>query len=62
MNKATAAIEPAEALQQLGTLYRDADGIEVWSIRNLDGTVHADGIGSDFDAEWIAGRIANQAV
>lgn len=42
------------ALDQLGTLYRNADGVEVWAIRNTRGEVIADNITSDADAAFVA--------
>jgi hypothetical protein len=46
-----------DALMAHGELYRDAEGHEVWRIRNTDGTVYVEGIASDFDAEWLADQM-----
>lgn len=48
-----------EALFQFGELYRDDQGVEVWRIRDLNGEVVQDGIGSDYDAAWIAAQVAS---
>lgn len=44
----------ADALHQLGELYRNANGHEVWRIRDRQGRIVADDIDSDRDAAWIA--------
>lgn len=49
------------ALARLGELYRDADGIEVWRVRDTAGRVVAEGIASDHDAAWIADTTAAAA-
>lgn len=46
------------ALEQFGSLYRDECGNEVWRIVDRSGAVVADGVSSDYDAAWIAGRVA----
>jgi hypothetical protein len=59
MNTNTANQLPATTpLEQLGELYRDETGHEVWRIRDLAGNVAAEAVESDHDAAWIAGRIA----
>lgn len=49
----------ATALNKLGELYRNADGVEVWRIRNLEGVIEAEDIASDFDAACIALELFN---
>ena len=34
-------------------LYRNDEGHEVWIIREADGTIVAEDVESDHDAEWI---------
>ena len=46
------------ALSSLGTLYRDADGVEVWAIRDASGALVADGVASDHDAAAIADEVS----
>lgn len=46
--------QPADALLTFGSLYRDENGHEVWRILDTDGAIYADGIASDFDAQWLA--------
>ena len=48
----------ADALYELGTLTRNADGVEVWTIRDRSGAIVADGIESDFDAAFVAASVA----
>lgn len=48
-----------EALDLYGELYRNAQGQEVWRIRNKNGTIHEDNIASDHDAAWLAKIVAN---
>lgn len=42
------------ALDRFGELYRNAEGAEVWRIRNARGEVVAEDVSSDHDAAWIA--------
>lgn len=42
------------ALDRLGELYRDADGREVWRVRDESGQVIAEGVASDHDARFLA--------
>ena len=57
---ATSAVESVEdALLAHGELYRDEDGHEVWRIRDTDGNIYADGIASDFDAQWLAEQMVH---
>jgi hypothetical protein len=44
----------AAALAALGELYRDEEGREVWRIRTPDGSLYAEGVASDHDAQWLA--------
>lgn len=46
--------QPESALQKLGELYRNEQGLGVWRIRDLDGNVVHEDVGSDHDAEWLA--------
>lgn len=55
MNTATVTAA-ADALDRLGSLYRNADGVEVWAIRDLNGAIVADNIEPDFDAAFVAAR------
>lgn len=47
----------ADALHELGELYRDTYGNEVWRIRDRDGNVRHEGVASDHDARWLAEQI-----
>jgi hypothetical protein len=54
---ATTVVE--DALLAHGELYRDESGHEVWRIRDTDGSIYADGIASDFDAQWLAEQMVH---
>lgn len=44
-------------LDTLGTLYRNAEGNEVWRVRDTSGAsgaIVAEDVASDFDVAWIA--------
>ncbi|UGS26351.1 hypothetical protein K8F61_17250 [Microbacterium resistens] len=46
------------ALDELGELYRDENGHEVWRIRDRKGNVQHEGVASDHDAAWLAEQIS----
>lgn len=50
-----------DALMAFGELYRDETGHDVWRIRDIDGGIYADGVASDFDAQWLAEQMVNAA-
>lgn len=55
-----ATVSPVEdALLTFGELYRDDAGVEVWRIRDFEGRTFADGIASDFDAQWVAEQMVH---
>lgn len=50
-----------DALLAFGELYRDEAGHDVWRIRDIDGGIYADGVASDFDAQWLAEQMLHAA-
>lgn len=45
------------ALEALGELYRNAEGVEVWRIRDRAGVICHEDVASDFDAEFLAEQL-----
>lgn len=53
----TATVQ-ADALDELGTIYRNTEGHEVWEIRDRSGAVIYTNVVSDHDAAWLANQVA----